>query len=300
MRRSSLLAAAVAALVAIAVSGCGGSAVAVPELTSLKQVAQTSSAADTARFALTLEMTVPGLDKKLSLGAEGGFDTPAKRAEMTVDLSSFADVVAGLGAQFGGSVTGDLGSGDDWKLKAIQDGDTVYVSFPLIAKQLPAGKTWVKGDASTLTKADAGRLGQFGSLAGSDPRDVFGILKAVSGSIESVGTEKIRGVDTSHYRATIDVAKVAALIPADERQSLAGLDEAARQAGLSAVPLDLWVDADQRVRKLSVDLDLAQPGSSERLVAALVVEVYDYGKPLQLDLPPADQVADASTLKPTP
>ena len=33
--------------------------------------------------------------------------------------------------------------------------------------------------------------------------------------------------------------------------------------------------------------------------ASLVVELYDYGKALELELPPADQVADAATLKPT-
>ena len=33
--------------------------------------------------------------------------------------------------------------------------------------------------------------------------------------------------------------------------------------------------------------------------ASLVVELYDYGKPLELELPPADQVVDAATLKHT-
>ena len=32
---------------------------------------------------------------------------------------------------------------------------------------------------------------------------------------------------------------------------------------------------------------------------SLVLELYDYGKALDLELPPADQVADAATLKPT-
>ena len=40
------------------------------------------------------------------------------------------------------------------------------------------------------------------------------------------------------------------------------------------------------------------PGSDESLEASFVVELYDYGTPLELDLPPADQVADAATLKP--
>jgi len=51
VRRPLVLVAALVALLASAAAGCGGSAVAVPELTSFNQVAQTSSAATTARFA---------------------------------------------------------------------------------------------------------------------------------------------------------------------------------------------------------------------------------------------------------
>ena len=159
-------------------------------------------------------------------------------------------------------MTGDLGSPEDWKLEAIQDGDTAYIHFPLLAKELPAGKTWIKGDAKDALRARTpGQLSQFGSFAGTDPRDVFGLLKAVSGSIEAVGSEEIRGVETSHYRATIDTPKLEQLVPEAQRQSLGGLDQAAKQAGLTELPLDIWIDADQRVRKLSIDLDAKQPGT---------------------------------------
>ena len=168
-RPHAILVAAFVAVLAVAAAGCGGSAVAVPELSSLTEVAQKSSAADTARFALTLQMTMPGTDEKLSFGAEGGFDTPAKRAQLTVDLSSFAELLKGLGSAIGGTVEGDLGSPEDWKLEVIQDGDTAYIHFPLLAKQLPAGKTWIKGDAKELSGPNAGQLSQFGSLAGTDP-----------------------------------------------------------------------------------------------------------------------------------
>jgi len=295
--RLPALFAALVALLAVAVAGCGGSAVAVPELTSFNSIAQKSSSADSARFDLKVEMALPGADEALSFSAEGGFDTPAKRAQMTFDLSSLAELLKGFGSSFGGTVTGDLGSPEDWKLEVIQDGDTAYIRFPLIAKDLPAGKTWIKGDAKDLSNADAGQMSQFGSLAGTDPRDVFGLLKAVSGSIEAVGTEKIRGVETSHYRATIDMAKVEQLVPEAQRQSLGGLDQSAKQAGLTELPLEIWIDSDQRVRKLSIDLDAKQPGSDASVKASLVVELYDYGTPLELELPPADQVADASTLK---
>jgi hypothetical protein len=299
VRRTTVALSILVTIVALAASGCGGSATAVPELTSLTKVAQTSSATDTARFSMSFQMTVPGLGNELSFDIDGAFDTPAKRAELKVDLSSLAELMKSIGGQFGGKMTGDLGGAGDWKLEAIRDGDTVYVNFPLIAKKLPAGKTWIKGDASTLSEEDAGQLGQFGSLAGTDPRDVFGILKTISGSIESVGSDEIRGVETSHYRATIDMAKLGQLIPAEQQKSLGGIDQAAKQAGLSEIPVDIWIDADQRVRKLSIDLDVEQPGTDARLKAALAVEFYDYGKPLELTLPPADQVVDAATLKHT-
>ena len=125
------------------------------------------------------------------------------------------------------------------------------------------------------------------------------MLKAVSGSIEAVGSEELRGVETSHYRATIDVAKLEQLVPEAQRQSLGGLDETAKQAGVTEIPLEIWIDADQQVRKLSIDLDAKQPGSDQAVKGSVVVELYDYGKPLEIELPPADQVVDAATLKKT-
>ena len=297
--RSRALLAALAALLATAAAGCGGSTVGVPELTSFGTVAQKSSAADSARFELKLELAIPGAAKALSVDAEGGFDTPAQRAHLLFDLSSLAELFKSFGSSFGGTVKGDLGSPEDWKLELIQDGDTAYIRFPLMAKDMPDGKTWVKGDAKELSGANAGQLSQFGSFAGTDARDVFGLLKAVSGSIESVGSEELRGVETSHYRATIDFAKLEQLVPKEQRQSLGGLDQSAKQAGLTELPLDVWIDADQRVRKLSIDLDAKQPGTDASVKASLVVELFDYGTPLDVELPPADQVVDAATLKPT-
>jgi hypothetical protein len=307
VRRPHVLLAALAViLAAVVAAGCGGSSVAIPELASFTAVAQKSSSADSARFTMDLGVTMPGTSKPLAFTVDGGFDTTAQRSQLSVDLSSFAELFqslgAGLGASLGGTVSGnlgDLGSPSDWKLDAIQDGKVAYIHFPLLAKQLPPGKTWIKGDAKDLSSADAGQMSQFGSLAGTDPRDVFGMLKAVSGSIEAVGSETIRGVETSHYRATIDLAKLEQLVPAEQRQSLGGIGQSAQQAGLSEIPLDVWVDADQRVRKLSMDIDAKQPGTSQSVKASFVVELYDYGKALEIELPPAGEVVDASTLKQT-
>jgi hypothetical protein len=297
VRRLHLVLTAAVGALALVAAGCGGSSVAVPELTSFTSAASASSSADSAKFELSFSMTMPLSDKPLSFSASGGFDKPAGRTQLTFDLSSLAELLKSFGQSFGGKVTGDMGDPSDWKLDAIKDGDLVYVHFPLIADQLPAGKTWVKGDLKELSGANAGDLSQFGSFAGTDPRDVFGMLKAVSGSIEAVGSEEIRGVETSHYKATIDVAKLEQLVPADQRESLGGLDQAAAQAGVTGIPIEIWIDGDQRVRKLTFAVEAKQPGTSQTMKATFEVELYDYGKPLDITLPPGDQVVDAATLK---
>lgn len=298
LRSPTGLLGAVAAAAALVVAGCGntGTSVAPPQLTSFNLVAKASSDTDTGRFDLKLGLSVPGVESSFGFSASGGFDTPARRAQLTFDMSALAKLLKGLGSSFGatrGTIPSDPGA---WKLDVIQDGTTVYVRLPAIADQLPAGKTWVKGDASELSSAAAGRLGQFGSFAGADPRDIFGYLKAVSGKIDAVGSEQIRGVETSHYRAAIDVRKLEQLVPPEQRAGLGSIDQAFTQAGLSAIPIDVWIDAERRLRKLVMDVTATAPGAGGTGSARLELEVYDYGVPLELALPPADQVVDASTL----
>lgn len=283
---------------AVVAAGCGSSVSAGPDLTSFASAASASAASDTGRFELELELSLPGTDKSFGLSASGGFDTPNHRAQLVLDMSAFAELMAGFGESLGGTTSGDLPTDPEaWQIEAIQDGDTLYVRFPLMAKELPAGKSWIKGDAKELAAQSGSGLDQLGSFAGTDPRDTFAYLKAVSGSIETVGGETVRGTDTTHYRATIDVAKVTAMLPAEQRQGLGSLDALFGQAGLSAIPLDVWLDAEQRVRKLELAFELTEPGSDQQARASITIELYDYGEPLDVSLPPASEVVDAATLK---
>jgi hypothetical protein len=302
VRRPAILLACLAALLALAVTACGGggsgqSALPPVELTSFATAAKASSASESARFSLSFSQSLPGTDQALAFGASGAFDTKANRARLEFDLSAFVELLAGLGEAFGGTVTGDLPTDpDDWKLEALQDGDVLYVRFPLLADQLPDGKTWIRGDAKDLVDQAGGGLDQFGSLAETDPRDAFAYLEAVAGGIETVGTEELRGVATTHYRATVDVAKALELVPAEQRNGLTDLDQMLGQSGLSQIPIDVWLDAEQRVHKFEMAFDLGAPGSGESARSALTMEVWDYGAPLELELPPPDQVVDASAL----
>jgi hypothetical protein len=297
VRQPFTLLVALAATLALLAAGCGATTATVHELASFKQVQTASAVPGSARFALRLQTSVPGVEKEFSFTAEGGFDTAAKRAQLSVDLSAFAELFKSFGESFGGSVKSDFPEGKDaWKLDAIEDGSVVYIRFPLFADKLPPGKTWIKGDAKGLSSA-GGELGQFGSFADTDPRDVLGYLRAVSGKIEAVGTDKLRGDETSHYRATIDVEKLVALVPAAQRKGFADIGQLVGQSGVADIPVDVWIDADRRLRKLVLEVNAAAPGSTQKVSASVEIEVYDYGKPLDLELPPPEQVADAASLK---
>ncbi len=295
---STLALACVVAVVAASLAGCGGTVAAGPELTSFTAAADASSSSDTGRFELKLEQSLPGTDKTFGFSASGGFDTPHKRAHLVFDMSAFAQLLSGLGEAFGGKASGELPNDPDaWKLEAIQDGTTVYVRFPLLAKQLPAGKSWVKGDAKELASSSGSSLGQFGSFAGADPRDTFSYLRAVSGSIETVGGEDIRGTATTHYRARIDPVRLGKLVPAAQKGALRSFDQMLSRSGLTEIPLEVWLDGDQRVRKLDISFELDPSGSGQKARTAMTMELYGYGEPLDLSLPPVDEVVDASTLK---
>lgn len=287
------------AVLAVLAAGCGGGTVAAgPDLTSFATAARASAASDTGRFELDVELTLPGAETALRISASGAFDTPSRRSQLSFDMSALAKLLAGFTAGLGGTSGGELPTDpESWRLEAIQDGDLVYLRFPLLADQLPEGKTWVRGNARELASKAGSGLDQFGAFAGTDPRDTFAYLKAVSGRIETVGGEKVRGAETTHYRATIDLARVTALLPKKQQQGLGSLDGLLGPAGLGPIPLDVWLDAEQRVRKLRLTAELADPTSDRKAGGSFTIELFDYGEPLELALPPAEEVVDASVLE---
>ena len=91
------------------------------------------------------------------------------------------------------------------KFNAVEDGTTMYMQSPLFTSQLPGGKTWMKID---LQKAGS-KLGlDYSSLMSQNPASALDRLKA-AGSVKSLGTETIDGVQTTHYQVTnLDISKL--------------------------------------------------------------------------------------------
>ena len=54
------------------------------------------------------ELQMQGFESSFAFTAKGAFDTPAKKAEITMDLGSFAEFMSGLAGSFGGNAPPEL------------------------------------------------------------------------------------------------------------------------------------------------------------------------------------------------
>ena len=97
------------------------------------------------------------------------------------------------------------------------------------------------------------------------------MLRSV-GSVQTVGTETVDGVSTTHYKATIDLAKAADTVGGPAKEAVQHLID---KGGPSYVPVDVWIGDDGLVRKLTVDETVSNDGETATL--HLTLDLSDYG-----------------------
>jgi hypothetical protein len=285
-------------------AGCGGGAAQVERgepisFEQLSQAATTSADATSGRFSFSLEMTMPGTSEPFAFSGDGAFDANAERAAFSLDLSSFAELLggmlSGLGAPAGAGP--DFDDPSAWHIEVVQDGEVMYMRFPAVSSELPSGKSWVRMGLGAAARTQGFDLSELQALAGNDPRDVLELLRAASDEIETVGTEELRGVATTHYRAVVSLLDYEKLVPESTSQELGPmLGEILEQTGLDELPVDVWLDAEGFVRRLDMSFSATQPGTGQSVGAELTYELFDYGKVVEVELPPAAEVVDTASL----
>ena len=292
-------AAAAFAALALVAAGCGsssGSGIPAPPAAQggarfLASAATKSTATPSMKTDLTVTMLssqLPG--GRMELTATGALDNANHRMNMRIDMSK---LVSQLGA-----AAGALGSGNDWVGEEVGDfGDgraIIYLRLPALTRVMPGGKPWIKMDLNALGRQAGIDLSQFTQLA-TDPSRMVDWLRSVSGDVTTVGTEKLDGVDTTHYRATVDLSKYPDLVPADQREAVQkAVDQLTKAAHISSFPVHVWVDEDGLVRQVRAVLTETMQGQTVNVVTT--ERFYDFGTPVDIQLPAESQVTDISTL----
>jgi hypothetical protein len=257
----------------LAATGCGtqvatAGPTASPAATAGIAAAVTRTAAQTARIAVTTSMQTQGMT--VSFTESGAFDFARSRG--TVSMSSpvgFTEVFLP---------------------------PKMYIKMPADAgASLPKGKSWLEADTGDLAaSAFAGAMPGPPGAGTGDPADLLASLTAVSGGVTKLGTATIRGVPVTGYRVKIDLAKAAARVPGWERASFKAFTQS---LGAGTIPVDVWVDSHNLVRRtreaLHLPSDLGTPAGT---VFTQTTDFYDFGVPVRVSAPPAAAVASMSQL----
>jgi len=273
---------AVVAVLALSVA-CGGGDDPTP-FEVISSARSETLGAESARMSLLIEApgsTLTG-GQPLEITGEGSFDFAERVGALTMDLSS-------LGLP-GASGQADL----------ILTGDVLYMKLPpslMGLGGLSASKPWLRIDLQTVGGQAGVNLSSLQQVGSSDPTSALNYLEGVSASdIETVGEAEVRGESTTHYRVTVDLERAKAQVADDLKDDF---DQLIEQLGTSTFPAEVWVDGDERVRRIKFTIDPAAGDAADAADAAAVTitqDLYDFGTEVEASPPPDDQVTDFSQL----
>ncbi len=289
--RGFRLAAATAALACLAAltSGCAGQAAGdtgdVPggragaphgpasrtQAAAVLNAADTLAAAGSSRVATAMRMASGGT--WLTVTGTGGFDFARRQGALTVLLPRDA-----IGKE---------------EHKPITE---LFVPGALYMKNRGAGVPdgeWVRVDTTGLADGNLVTGGATEPLAAAE------LLRGAR-DVRFAGNETVRGVRVRHFIGTTDLVRAAAAAPAEVRAPLAA---AARGFTVTRVPFDAWLDAEERLRRLTETFTVGGGGvgprhggdpetrrDTDRAVTVVSTTSYDrFGVAVAVTLPrPAD------------
>ena len=265
MRRSIVRAGVVAVVAVIALGACGSTSNKASKVSTVQLVAgaaDTAAAQKSARISGHETMTIEGEAKTLPI--EGAIDFTYGSAEMTIDAGALG--LKGLGS-----------------IKAVVVDHAMYMNFAtlLSGSDVPEslrGKKWLKLD-----------LNELGANAGGSSSSAAGLLESLrgAGDVKLIGSERIDGVDTDHFHATIDVAKALEKVKPGPLRDMA--QKGMAEMGAS-YPVDVWIDHDGLPRRYALKISTKQFAVSE------TVDYTDFGTTIHVEKPPADETASFSAL----
>jgi hypothetical protein len=259
-----------------------------PELASLLArspdlAAEAGSSAFTIAMAIPVPAAAGGTGAPVTITGQG-VTSAEGQLQMTLDLSG-VNAAAPAGQQL---------PPDQLQAEFLVDGTTLYLRFPALTAQV--GTPWVSADLQTLAGMQGVDLSALMGAAGADPTSTLAQLRG-AGEVTEVGPEDVRGVATTHYHALVDLRAAVEALPADAR---AALEQSVAQyealLGTTDIEVDVWIDADGRPARIVEVMPFPAGAGQPPVEATLTMELFDWGTPVEVAPPPADQVTDLTQL----
>ena len=253
----------------------------------IAQAATVSSHAPGYRMHMSLSMTSSVFNGAITGYGDAVVDPRdhAVSSSFALDFSALPQAAQALG-------------GTTMSMDMIVDGQVAYLKLPeALLGAIPnlGDKPWVKMNLAKATGIPG--LSSLGNdPTTSDPGQMLQYLHAASDGVTNEGQQQVDGVQTTHYRAELSLDRLTANVPSAERDAVQQALSKLRQAtGSTDLPVDVWIDAHQLVRRTVLSMSLHVNGGPS-LQETVVADLTDYGPQTRPTLPPADQVQDATGL----
>lgn len=256
----------------LTVAGCGAATSQDATVSPEVLASSAESVKDARSSRMSWQMTIDAAGESGEMTGEGVFDYQRSVGRITFDLSALEPELA--------------------KMEMILDGTVVYMSG--FGEELAPGKSWMKVDTAKVPSSS-----QLGGLQFDNPGEELTYLRAVSKEVEEKGEDEVRGVPTTRYRAVIDVRKLGELAASEappqlRKQTRREATALFEEAGVDEAPMDVWLDGDGLLRKMTMELAFEAEGEKAR--TELTLELFDFGVPVQVSRPPASETVDLSDL----
>ena len=174
------------------------------------------------------------------------------------------------------SLTFDL---EDQEAEIRQIGDVFYV-------EIPGADRWIELDATGIAET-LGDPSGLRSAVGASPNALLDLLAGTE-QARRIGTEEIRGETAEHFTANVDVGVAA---EATTGESQAALERLSEQLAQTALPLEVWLDDDDRVVRMRIPVILAStPEEPEPPRITTTLELFDFGVDVAIEAPSADEI----------
>lgn len=180
-------------------------------------------------------------------------------------------------------------------LHTVTIGGIVYQEVPQQQrKQVPGNKPWVKIDQQKVAEAQYGA--RAAEMKDNPPPDPASILVYLRGATEAkaTGTQEVRGTQATRYTTKINIDQA---VKGAGPQAEAQAKQLEQQIGTHTLSMPVWLDAQNRVRRLQVSVTPAASGAAKPQAQGgitLSEDFYDYGKPVQVQAPAQDETADVT------
>lgn len=312
MRRMRAGAAATAGVVLVGtLAGCGGdggsgTGPGTFDVRTVRALPDRAAEARTFSFEMTKAYLI-GTDGDLEVGYRGSVDVAAHQAAIEADVTDFVAEILFPMSQIGAESEDADGPPDEVIVPMVADGEVAYAEVGVISDLAPEGQR--RPDDPRWVRYGPDHVGDGGSsftglMTTADPEAILALLAAATGDVETVGDEDVRGEPATHLRARVDLATAREQAPEDHR---AMIDDLAGEgdAQVDEVPVDVWVGEDGLLRRFAVEIERdgtvttdspggpPLPSDAAGALTTLAYEAFDYGEPVEIEIPAADDVVDA-------